>query len=84
MTNGNNEMDVKLYEDGSMSPIGGTYVKGIANHSLGFAGGSGGMVVKLLSGQKVWLRTDGVYPYLHSHYTTFTGFRIGKNIHIIT
>ena len=43
-----------------------------------FAGVSGGHVMKLKAGEKVWIQNIGAVASLHSHHTTFTGFRIGE------
>ena len=90
MTAGNYEIDVKFYDDKSGVPTSGATVRGFGNHSLhvhlaagnlslGYAGASGGHLMKMVSYQKVWLQVDGEFPYLHSDHTTFTGFKLGMN-----
>ena len=90
MTDRDNEIEVKFYDDISGVPTSGTPVRGLGNHSLhvhvstgndslSYAGASGGHLMKMVSNQKVWLQTDDELPFLHQDHTTFTGFKLGMN-----
>ena len=72
------EINVGLYDDTSGRILRKSFVKGISDQHLGFAGVSGGHVMKLKDGEKVWIQNIGAVASLHSHHTTFTGFRIGE------